>query len=265
MAWRAGCAVVCGRSGQPDWASGPPVPGGGECASGLAPDVSLVGLEDQIRPALSVAEQSCEQRRCHFANRLDVLRGVGCAGDGDQVVNLILDQGVFANETGHRPLQPRRCDEQLAVEPVEAFGESDVLAEVGGELDKRDVHAFGPGRLATGCRRGQCLSTARIDSSSSARRRRWPSNSFCSVVEGLGSIEASVPARLRRPCGATHESQPAEPDEATDDSGAFRCAPTPEALVEPSMPVRHSPREAATGDRHAHRRGTRMTAALPCS
>ena len=153
--------------------------------SGLAPDLGRVGLVDQIGPALPVADEPSEQRRAEVTNSVHIRFDF-------RVVDEISDQSVLAGQASYRAGQSRRRPEQFAVQPVGTLRDVDVLPDVGGELYKRNVHAFRPARLAAGAGAANACSTALIDSSSTARRRRSSSKKARSGADEVGSIDASV-------------------------------------------------------------------------
>ena len=117
--------------------------GTGLC-SGLAPDVELVGLEDEIGASLAVSDESPKQRRTQVANPVHAPSDVWCRHSGEQVIDLTTDQHVFVGKAGYGVGQPRRGLEEIAIEPVGTFCDVDVLTKVAGELHQRSVDAFGP-------------------------------------------------------------------------------------------------------------------------
>jgi hypothetical protein len=112
--------------------------------SGLASDVGLVGLVDQVGAALPVADEPSQQCRAEVANAVYVV-DLRSAHAGQQVVDKITDPSVFAGEACYRIGQPRSSREESAIQSVRTLGDVDVFTEVGGEFDQRNVDALGPG------------------------------------------------------------------------------------------------------------------------
>jgi hypothetical protein len=112
--------------------------------SGLAPDLGVVGLIDQVGAALPVADKSSQQCRAEVANTVRVI-DFRSAHTGQQIVDKISDPSVFAGEASYRMGQSRSSREESAVQPVRTLGGVDVFTEVGGEFDQRNVDALGPG------------------------------------------------------------------------------------------------------------------------
>ena len=162
---------------------------GGGIDSGLAPDVEVVGVEDEVGASLSVSDESPEERRTQVADSVHVRGDVWCRHSGQQVIDLTADQYVFASEAGCRIGQARRSLEEVAIEPVGTLGDVDVLTKVARELHQSDVNTLGPARRSAVAGAAMASSSALIDSRSSARCRRSSSRKACSDEGEVDSIE----------------------------------------------------------------------------
>lgn len=129
----------------------------GDGLSGLAPDVRLAGLVDQVGALLAVTDQPSEQRRAKTANTAHAFGGFRPAHTCRQTVDESFDLHVLAGQPSPRTGRSRRGRDDPAVQPIRTLSDVDVLTKVPGQLDQRNVHALDPGADAVVCGGGQRL------------------------------------------------------------------------------------------------------------
>ena len=115
-------------------------------------DVGLVGLEDQVRPALAVPLQEGDRGRGLLTQRGDE-RGVGCVRAGGQQVarlDALAQHRVVGDEAVDLVDEPGRGGAHLRVQAVRRLGARDVLGDVLAEVAQPVHHRREPRAFAAG-------------------------------------------------------------------------------------------------------------------
>lgn len=119
----------------------------GRTRSGLAPDVDLVCLEDEIGAALSVAHECSEERRAEISDSVHVLHHVRWCHPAQQVIYPACDERMFPGEAGYGTGQSWRGIKEVAIQAVGTLRDVNVAPEVAGEFHERNLDSLHPACL----------------------------------------------------------------------------------------------------------------------